>query len=169
MQFTRSRPYHKNDNAHVEQKNWTHVRCLLGYERLENVQLLEPINALYGGAWALYHNHFCPSVKLVEKRREGARVIKRYDKPKTPYQRLLDSAAGLDAQKRVALEHQHATLNPFALKRQIEAGLKEIQRSVRAGKRSEDSVPLVPSLRSGTRSTASSERRRKPNLTTKVA
>jgi len=168
VQFTRSRPYHKNDNAHVEQKNWTHVRCLLGYERLENPQLLQPINALYRGAWPLYHNHFCPSVKLVEKRRDGARQIKRHDQPKTPYQRLLQSGV-LDAQKRAALEQQHTALNPFALKRQIEAGLREIQRAVRVGKRSGDSVTLVPSLRSGTRSTTSPERRSKPNLTTKVA
>ena len=168
VQFTRSRPYHKNDNAHVEQKNWTHVRCLLGYDRLENAQLLEPINALYRDAWALYHNHFGPSMKLVEKRREGARQIKRYDAPKTPYQRLLESGV-LDRQKRLALEQQHAALNPFALKRQIEAGLKEIQRMLRAGKRSGDSVALVPSLRSGTRSTASPERRSKPDLTSKVA
>lgn len=168
VQFTRSRPYHKNDNAHVEQKNWTHVRCLLGYDRLEKQELLGPINALYRRAWALYHNHFCPSVKLVEKRRQGARQIKRYDAPKTPYQRLSESGV-LDEQNRAALQEQHAALNPFALKRQIEAGLREIQRAVRAGKRSGDCVALVPSLRSGTRSTASPERRPKPNLTTKVA
>lgn len=168
VQFTRSRPYHKNDNAHVEQKNWTHVRCLLGYDRLENQELLGLINTLYRDAWALYHNHFCPSTKLVEKRREGARQIKRYDAPKTPYQRLLRSGV-LDKQKRAALQEQHAAINPFVLKRQIEAGLKEIQRLVRAGKRSGDSVTLVPSLRSGTRSTASPQRRSKPTLTTKVA
>ena len=168
VQFTRSRPYHKNDNAHVEQKNWTHVRCLLGYERLENPQLLGSINALYRDTWAPFHNHFCPSMKLTEKRREGARQIKRYDAPKTPYQRLLESDV-LDEQKRAALEQQHAALNPFALKRQIEQGLKEIQRLVRAGKRSGDSITLLPSLRSGTRSTASPERRLKPNLTNKVA
>jgi hypothetical protein len=168
VQFTRSRPYHKNDNAHVEQKNWTHVRCLLGYERLGNAQLLEPINALYRDAWQLYHNHFCPSVKLLEKRREGARQIKRHDPPKTPYQRLLDSDL-LEAPKRAALEQEHAMLNPFALKCQIEAGLREIQRAVRAGKRATDSVTLAPSLRSGTRSTVSAARHPKPNLTTKVA
>ncbi|HEY1422998.1 MAG TPA: hypothetical protein VGF20_06060 [Candidatus Acidoferrum sp.] len=168
VQFTRSRPYHKNDNAHVEQKNWTHVRCLLGYERLEKQELLGPINALYRRAWALYHNHFCPSVKLVDKRRHGARQIKRYDYPKTPYQRLLESGT-LSGQKCATLQEQHAALNPFALKRQVEAGLKEIQRAVRAGKRSGDCVALLPSLRSGTRSTASPERRPKPNLTTKVA
>jgi hypothetical protein len=141
---------------------------LLGYERLENPELLEPINMLYGGAWPLYHNHFCPSVKLVEKRRDGACQIKRHDQPKTPYQRLLESGA-LNGQKRVALEQQHAALNPFALKRQIEAGLREIQRALGASKRSGDSVTLVPSLRSETRSTASPERPPKPNLTTKVA
>jgi hypothetical protein len=168
VQFTRSRPYHKNDNAHVEQKNWTHVRCLLGYERLEKQQLLGPINALYRDAWAPFHNHFCPSMKLMEKRREGARQIKRYDTPKTPYQRFMESDL-LDEQKRTAVEQQHAALNPFVLKRQIEQRLKEIQRLVRAGKRSGDSVTLVPSLRSMTRSTASPERRPKPHLTSKVA
>jgi hypothetical protein len=168
VQFTRSRPYHKNDNAHVEQKNWTHVRCLLGYDRLENPELLEPINALYRGAWQLYHNHFCPSVKLVEKRRQGARQIRRHDQPKTPYQRLLESGV-VDAQKRAALEQEHAVLNPFALKRQIEAALKQIQRMVRVGQRAGDSVALVPSLRSGTRSTPSPARHCKPSLTTKVA
>jgi hypothetical protein len=104
----------------------------------------------------------------MEKRRDGARQIKQYDQPKTPYQRLLESGV-LDAETRAALEQQHAALNPFALKRQIEAGLKEIQRAVRTGKRSGDCVTLVPSLRSGTRSTASPERNPKPNLTTKVA
>ena len=67
--MTRSRPFKKDDNAHVEQKNWTHVRCLLGYDRLGKEELLGPINALYRDAWALYHNHFCPSMKLREKRR----------------------------------------------------------------------------------------------------
>ena len=107
-------------------------------------------------------------MKLKEKRREGARQIKQHDAPKTPYERLLESGA-LEEKKRAALQQQHAVLNPFALKRQIEAGLKEIQRAVRARRRSGDSVALAPSLRSGTRSTASPERRYKPNLTTKVA
>jgi cobyrinic acid a,c-diamide synthase len=88
--------------------------------------------------------------------------------PKTPYQRLLESGA-LEEKKRAALRQQHAGLNPFALKRQIEAGLKEIQRAVRARSRLENAVALASSLRSGTRSTASPERRYKPNLTTKVA
>lgn len=168
VQFTRSRPYHKNDNAHVEQKNWTHVRCLLGYQRLENPDLLLPLNALYRDLWGRYHNHFCPSVKLLEKRREGARLIKRHDRPKTPYQRLLESGL-LETSRRIALEQEHAMLNPFKLKRQVEAALREIQRLVRTSKRSGDSVTPVTSLRSATRSTASTERRPKPHLTTKVA
>lgn len=107
-------------------------------------------------------------MKLVEKRREGARQIKRHDPPKTPYQRLLGSGL-LEAPKRAALEQQHGALNPFALKRQIESALREIQRALRAGQRTADSLTLVSSLRSGTRSTASAARHPKPNLTTKVA
>jgi hypothetical protein len=99
VQFTGSRPYHKNDNAHVEQKNWTHVHCLLGCERLECPELLALINALYRAAWASYHNHFCPSMKLKEKHCEGARQIKRLDDPKGPYQRLLESGT-IDENKR---------------------------------------------------------------------
>jgi hypothetical protein len=152
----------------VEQKNWTHVRCLLGYERLENPELLGPINALYRDAWVPFHNHFCPSMKLQEKHRQCARQIKRYDAPKTPYQRLMESGV-LNEHKRAALQRQHAAINPFALKRHIEQGLKDIQRLVRAGKPSGDSVALLPSLRSGTRSIASPKHSLKPNLTTKVA
>lgn len=71
--FTRSRPYHKNDNAHVEQKNWTHVRQLLGWDRLENPQLVESINDLYRKEWSAYQNFFCPSMKLVSKERVRSR------------------------------------------------------------------------------------------------
>jgi hypothetical protein len=168
VKYTRSRPYHKNDNAHVEQKNWTHVRCLLGYDRLDNPQLTEAINALYSGPWQLYHNHFCPSVKLVEKRREGARYIKRHDEPKTPLTRLLESRV-LPPREAAALRQQHQALNPFELKRQIEAALKRIQRALRAGASSADSAPVAPPLRSGAPSAASTERQCTPNLTEKVA
>jgi hypothetical protein len=168
VQFTRSRPYHKNDNAHVEQKNWTHVRCLLGYARLEKPALIDRINRLYRGPWQLFHNHFCPSVKLLEKRREGARIIKRHDPPKTPYQRVLDSTA-LGSAARAKLSRAHALLNPFELKRQIDAALRQIQRSLPPGARSADSVPVASPLRSEAPSTASAERNPYPNLTPKVA
>ncbi len=64
--FTRSRPYHKNDNAHVEQKNWSHVRQLLGYQRLGNPECLSFINHLYKNVWSAYQNHFIPTFKLLE-------------------------------------------------------------------------------------------------------
>src|SRR5512138_2720271 len=75
--LTRSRPYRKNDQAHVEQKNWTHVRQLLGYQRLERPELVPLINELYR-TWGLLHNFFCPNLKLLSKTRKGARTIRKY-------------------------------------------------------------------------------------------
>ena len=125
VQFTRSRPYKKNDNAHIEQKNWTHVRQLLGYDRFENPDLVEALNQLYTNEWGAYQNFFCPSVKLVEKKRVGSKYQKRYDEPQTPYQRLL-AWEGLSAQAKESLAHNFAPLNPFELKKVIERKLKII-------------------------------------------
>lgn len=72
--FTRSRPYHKNDNGHVEQKNWTHVRQLLGYDRLDEPELCSAINEIYRQWWEPLHNFFCPTAKLVSKDRHGAKI-----------------------------------------------------------------------------------------------
>jgi len=91
VQFTRSRAYHKDDNAHIEQKNWTHIRQWLGYERLDNLNVVPPLNDLYTKEWRLFHNFFCPSVKLIAKERIGSKTIKRHDPPKTPYHRIMDS------------------------------------------------------------------------------
>ena len=123
--FTRSRPYHKNDNAHVEQKNWTHVRQLLGWDRLENRQLVGLINDLYRREWGAYQNFFCPNMKLVSKERVRSRYRKRYDPPQTPYERLLQSREVSPENKR-QLQAAYARLNPFALKKTIELKLKNI-------------------------------------------
>jgi hypothetical protein len=123
--FTRSRPYHKNDNAHVEQKNWTHVRQLLGWERLENRRLVGLINDLYRQEWSAYQNFFCPNMKLVSKVRVRSRYRKRYDPPQTPYERLLQSQAVSPENKR-QLQATYARLNPFALKKTIEQKLRKI-------------------------------------------
>jgi hypothetical protein len=77
VEFTRSRPYRKNDNAHVEQKNWTHVRHLFGYDRFDNPCLVGLMNDLYKNEWSLYQNHFCPTRKLVEKKKINSRYYKR--------------------------------------------------------------------------------------------
>ncbi len=125
VQFTRSRPYRKNDNAHVEQKNWTHVRHLFGYDRFDKPCLVDLMNDLYKNEWSLYQNHFCPTMKLVEKKKINSRYYKRYDRPKTPYQRLMESES-IPQDVKDRLEKQHATLNPFQLKRIIERKLKHI-------------------------------------------
>jgi hypothetical protein len=128
--FTRSRPYKKNDNAHVEQKNWTHVRQLFGYDRIDNPALVPRMNDLYANEWSLYQNHFCPTMKLIEKHRINSKYKKKYDSPKTPYQRLLDSEhVSKDTKK--CLQVVHLTLNPFILKQTIEKKLRLIFQHVK--------------------------------------
>jgi len=125
VQFTRSRAYYKNDNAHVEGKNWTHVRQWLGYRRFENPKIVDLLNDLYKNEWRLYHNFFIPSVKLQQKERIGSRIFKRHDKPKTPYQRILDSKF-IPAQTKQSLKEQFKTLNPFKLKKTIDEQIAKI-------------------------------------------
>ena len=125
IKFTRSRPYKKNDNAHVEQKNWSFVRQLLGYDRLENHKLVELINTLYTNQWSLLQNHFCPTLKLKEKKRINSKYYKKYETPQTPYQRLIKAPEITDDNKKT-FKIIHQTLDPFKLKRQINRQLKEI-------------------------------------------
>lgn len=124
VQFTRSRPYKKNDNAHVEQKNWTHVRQLLGYDRLENPKMVELLNELYRD-WSLYQNFFCPSMKLIRKKRIGSKYYKKYDKPKTPHQRLMRSKH-ISKETKQKLTQTFKTLDPFELKKSIDRKLKAV-------------------------------------------
>jgi hypothetical protein len=126
--FTRSRPYHKDDNGHVEQKNWTHVRQLLGYQRLEDPELCKEINRLYVEFWEPLHNYFCPSAKLLQKERHGAKVSRHHDTPATPYDRLLASV-DVDHATKEKLRKERARLNPFVLARNIERALRRILQS----------------------------------------
>jgi hypothetical protein len=125
VQFTRSRPYHKDDNAHVEQKNWTHVRQWLGYHRLDIPGVVALMNDLYTSEWRLYHNFFLPSFKLIEKKRIASKTIKRYDTPKTPYQRIMESSNVSDSVKQ-ALSKEFDQLNPFKLRTAMEKKLAKI-------------------------------------------
>jgi hypothetical protein len=125
--FTRSRPYHSDDNAHVEQKNWTWARQLLGYGRLEDPELVEPISALYREVWAPWQNFFLPCLKLERKWREGSHWRKRYEAPRTAYERLCQPGM-LSRQERSALREQRASLDPFALKEELERRLGKILR-----------------------------------------
>jgi hypothetical protein len=126
--LTRSRPYRKNDQAHVEQKNWTHVRQLLGYQRLEPPELVPLINELYR-TWGLLHNFFCPNLKLLSKTRKGAKTIRKYSPPQTPYQRLLESKH-LSQEQKQKLQNRFQQLNPLQLKREIEQKLKLVLNKV---------------------------------------
>ena len=125
IQFTRSRAYHKDDNAHVEQKNWTHVRQWLGYQRLDDPNLVPLLNHLYRQEWRLFHNFFCPSAKLLSKERIGSKTIKHHDRPKTPYHRILESPH-ISLNIKQGLSKQLEKLNPFVLREAMEKRLKKI-------------------------------------------
>lgn len=122
IKFTRSRPYKKNDNYYVEQKNFTHVRELFGYQRFEKQELVALMNEIYVDYWNPLQNFFLPTFKLKEKIRIGARIKKVYDKPVTPYQRLIESTSISEEQKN-KLSEQKKSLNPFELKKGLEKKL----------------------------------------------
>ena len=125
VEFTRSRPYHKNDNAHVEQKNWMWPRQLLGYGRLEDALLVTGICTLYREVWGPLQNFFLPCLKLKKKWREGSQWHKRYEAPQTAYERL--TARGvLRAPQRKHLRDRYHGLDPFELKDDLERGLQKI-------------------------------------------
>jgi hypothetical protein len=134
IQFTRSRAYHKNDNAHVEQKNWTKVRQLLGYARYDQPDLVPLVQQLYRRDWRLLQNFFQPIMKLHKKQRHGSRVKKTYDRPQTPAQRLL-AWPGLSAQQRQRLWQLQATLDPITLTEAVNRQLQLIRRQLREGRR----------------------------------
>ena len=130
VQFTRSRAYQKNDNAHVEQKNWTHVRQWIGYRRFDDPNITPLLNDLYRNEWRLFLNFFLPSMKLQEKKRIGSKIIKHHDDPKTPYQRVLDSKFVSPQPKRF-LKELYKTLNPFKLRKTINEKIARIHRLAR--------------------------------------
>jgi hypothetical protein len=117
--FTRSRPYWKNDQAHVEQKNWSVVRRLLGYDRYETEAQLAQLNRVY--RWLrLWTNHWQPVLKLIGKERAGAKVRKQYDPAQTPYRRVLAGAA-LAPAARERLAAEHAERGPTAIWHEVES------------------------------------------------
>lgn len=124
VEFVRRRPYKKNDNAHVEQKNFTHVRSLFGYSRFEDPELVTMMNEIYQAYWNPLWNYFTPCMKLKSKTRIGGRVKKEYDIPKTPAQRLLDFP-NLSSTQASYLKDQLRGRNPFWLKQQLDIKLKE--------------------------------------------
>jgi hypothetical protein len=127
VEFTRSRAYHKNDQAHVEQKNWMWPRQLLGYGRLEDDALVARIHAVYKEVWGPLHNFFLPCFKLQSKWREGSHWRKRYEPPRTACDRLCGPGL-LSRQVRSHLRERQASLDPFQLQDQLELRLQQILR-----------------------------------------
>jgi len=115
--FTRARAYRKNDNCYVEQKNYSVVRRAVGYNRYDTPQQLRLLNQLYSHL-RLYTNYFQPVMKLKEKIRMGSKVKKRYDQPRTPYHRVLESPL-VEKEHKKKLNQEYAKLNPAELRRQI--------------------------------------------------
>ena len=122
--FTRSRPYQKNDQAHVEQKNWSVVRHTVGYDRWETEQELALLESIYDDL-RLYINFFQPSLKLIAKERIGNKTSKRYDTAKTPYQRVLERK-DISLQAKASLMHLYVQLNPAQLRRRIDQKIAKL-------------------------------------------
>ncbi len=119
IEFSRSRPYKKNDNSFVEQKNSTHVRAVIGHLRYDTEKELAIINSLYRNELRLYKNFFQPVMKLKEKIRDKGKVHRKYDTPKTPYQRIMESEQ-IAQETKEELTRLYRTLNPAELKRGID-------------------------------------------------
>jgi hypothetical protein len=125
LPWTRSRACRKNDNAHCEQKNWTHVRQLFGHDRFGHPELVALMNDLYAQEWSQFTNHFKPTFKLLKREKQDGKTKRIYEPtPQTPYQRLLASP-DIPAATKTKLRVEHAGLDPFALKKNIEVKLKK--------------------------------------------
>jgi hypothetical protein len=124
IQFTRGRPY-KDDNAHIEQKNWTHVRKLVGYWRYDTPAAVAALNALYRHEHRLFQNLFLPSVKLLTKERVGARLRRRYDAPRTPLERV-QACPEADPAAVAALVRLRDQLDPFALSQALDRSIERL-------------------------------------------
>ena len=127
LEYGRGRSYRSNDQAHIEQKNDTHVRRVFGYDRISGKVAANMMNNIYRKEWRLLQNFFLPQSRLVEKKRIGSKVIRRMDVPKTPYQRILE-ANNVDPDIKTELLKQRETLNPFELRAKLTKKLKVFAR-----------------------------------------
>jgi hypothetical protein len=125
--FFRGRPYRKNDQCFVEQKNFTHVRQAFGYDRLSGKVALNKMNTIYAKEWRLLQNFFLPQARLLEKTRIGSRLMRRMDVPKTPYQRLLDHPK-VSEEIKSKLRSERENMNPFELRKRLTKKLRDFAR-----------------------------------------
>ncbi|NDF13467.1 MAG: integrase [Proteobacteria bacterium] len=127
----RGRPYRSNDQCHVEQKNDTHVRQLLGYDRIEVKAAVDLINDLYRNEWSDLQNYFMPQMKLIRKTRVGAKYKRNHSIPMTPFQRIMNSEM-IPEETKKKLREKNAQLNPFTLQEQVQKKLRAIYQLIRA-------------------------------------
>jgi hypothetical protein len=148
LQYSRSRPYRKNDNCFIEQKNSTHIRQVIGYLRYDTREEMDILNDLYRNELRLYKNFFQPIIKLARKERVGGKLKRKYDRAKTPYRRLMESDQISDETKK-QLAALYESLNPARLKRSIDQKLARLWRvhgRVHTRKNVKPSKKLTPSL-----------------------
>ena len=124
--FTRSRAYQKNDQAHIEQKNFTNVRLWFGYERYDHPAVWPLVNALCRGALDQLLNYFLPTMKLEKKGRVGSRTVRKYGPTQTPLARVL-ACGDVSPESKARLRAERAGLNPFAVRREVDRQMKEIE------------------------------------------
>lgn len=147
LDFSRSRPYKKNDNCLVEQKNWTHVKKFVGYLRYDTEEEQRALNDLYRNELRLFKNFFQPVIKLQIKERVGGKLHRKYDTPKTPYARVMESDAVAEQVKQ-GLKHIYESLNPAALKRTIDAKLNLLYKAYQSKQTSSPKVePILKPLK----------------------
>ena len=134
INLTRSRPYHKNDNAHVEQKNYTAIRQLIGYERFDQPRQQALLNDLYANEWRMYLNFFQPTMKLREKIRNATigKTSKHYFEATTPYRRLI-AHPKITANQKQLLQSTYGSLNPIKLLAEIKRKLMVLRRTLKSG------------------------------------
>lgn len=129
VEITRSRAYRKNDQCYVEQKNFTHVRKIFGYERIECRALTEQMDRIYKAYWNPLQNFFLPTAKCIEKTRVASKIVKKYDQLKTPYQRVLESDL-IDEKQKLRLIAQYENLNPIELSKWLKLLLCRFEREL---------------------------------------
>jgi len=134
IEILRSRPYQKNDNCYVEEKNLTHVRQLIGYDRIDDLSCVEILNRIYREYWNPLQNFFLPAMKLERKTRIGSRIKKTYDQPRTPYERVMESDA-LTEEKKTELRGRFERLDPFTLQEGLEKELKLLFETLKKSRR----------------------------------
>lgn len=146
IDFSRSRPYKKNDNCLVENSNKTKVRHSVGYLRYDTLEELEMLNELYSGDLRLFKNFFCPTIKLIDKQRIKGRIKRKYDIAKTPYQRIMECPDILKSRKQ-ELRKIYDSLNPAQLKRNIDRKLDLLFKAYRAKKNQTSNIEIAKILK----------------------